>query len=75
MGTLVEGEEGNRDKRDQKKNHGKRRTRDRKQMRRGVDAMEGGHELCLCDMIYNKEPGGEKGINGRTAGDVTNTCR
>lgn len=37
------------------------RKRYRKQMQReGGDAMERGHELCLCDMGYNKESG-EKG--------------
>jgi hypothetical protein len=46
-----------------KENHGKRRAKERSKAnakRRGVDAMGREDMEYVCDMIYNKESGGER---------------
>ena len=61
---------------EQRKDNGKRRTEERsKANAKGeVDAMERGHGVCLCDMRYNKGPGGERDTRWEDSSGVTNTC-
>jgi len=68
-GALVGAVEVNHGKQGDQRNHGKRMTKERsKANAKGGVECNGEVMSHVCDMKYNRESGGERSIDGRTAG-------